>query len=101
MTMLRPNKEKLVSNWSIYYLTILFLVAFLFHFSQELEAKNNTAPAAEAGLVPGDIILEVDQTAVGDLAEFNRSVEQLKEGDTVLLLVDRGGTTIYKTLRIW
>jgi len=62
---------------------------------------ESNSPAAEAGLVPGDIILEVEQTAVNDLAEFNRRVEQLKDGDTVLFLVDRGGTTIYKTLRIW
>lgn len=62
---------------------------------------DNNSPAAEAGLVPGDIILEVDQTAVIDLAEFNRRVKELKDGDTVLFLVDRGGTTIYITLRIW
>jgi serine protease Do len=65
-----------------------------------VQVENNT-PAAEAGLVAGDIILEVDQTAVIDLAEFNRIVKELKDGDTVLFLVDRGGTTIYITLRIW
>jgi serine protease Do len=65
-----------------------------------VQVENNSA-AAEAGLVPGDIILEVDQTAVIDLAEFNRRVKKLKDGDTVLFLVDRGGTTIYFTLRIW
>ena len=65
-----------------------------------VQVENNSA-AAEAGLVPGDIILEVDQTAVIDLAEFNRRVKKLKDGDTVLFLVDREGTTIYFTLRIW
>lgn len=64
-----------------------------------VQVENNT-PAAEAGLVPGDIILEVDQTAVIDLTEFNRGVKELKEGDTVLFLVDRGGATIYITLTI-
>jgi len=65
-----------------------------------LQVENNS-PAAEAGLMPGDIILEIDQTAAIDLAEFNRSVKELKDGDTVLFLVDRGGTTIYVTLKFW
>jgi len=62
---------------------------------------ESNSPAAEAGLVPGDIILEVDQTAVSNLPEFNRSVKGLQDDDTVLFLIDRGGTTIYITLRIW
>ena len=65
-----------------------------------LQVENNS-PAAEAGLMPGDIILEIDQTAAIDLAEFNRRVKELKDGDTVLFLVDRGGTTIYVTLKFW
>lgn len=64
-----------------------------------LQVDNNSA-AGEAGLLPGDIIIEVDQTPVADLDEFNRIVEGLTGGDTVLFLVDRGGTTIYITLRI-
>ena len=48
--MLKLNKKKSISNWSIYYLAILFLVAFVIHFSQELEAKNNLAsPAVNPG----------------------------------------------------
>jgi serine protease Do len=62
---------------------------------------ENNSPAAEAGLMPGDIILEVDQKAVMNLDEFNRRVKELKEGDTILFLVDRGGPTIYATLKIW
>jgi serine protease Do len=62
---------------------------------------ENNSPAAEAGLMPGDIILEVDQTSVVDLAEFNRRIKEFKAGDTVLFLVDRGGPTIYATLRIY
>jgi serine protease Do len=64
-----------------------------------VHVENNSA-AAEAGLLPGDIILEVEQTAVADLAGFNRGVAEMKEGDTLLFLVDRGGPTIYMTLRV-
>lgn len=46
MTMLRHVKKKLSSNWRIYYLATLFLVAFLFHFSTELEAKKHSIPVA-------------------------------------------------------
>jgi serine protease Do len=65
-----------------------------------VHVENNSA-AAEAGFVPGDIILEVDQKAVKDLAEFNSKINELKEGDTLLFLVNRGGPTIYITLRVW
>ena len=62
---------------------------------------ENNSPAAKAGLVPGDIILEVDQTAVIDLAEFNRVVKEFNDGDTVLFLVDRGGQRFISRFRIW
>lgn len=65
-----------------------------------VHVENNSA-AAEAGFVPGDIILEVDQKAVKDLAEFNSKIKELKEGDTLLFLVNRGGPTIFITLRVW
>ncbi len=64
-----------------------------------VQVETNSS-AAEAGLAPGDVILEVDQKVVSDLAEFNLRVKELKDGDIILFLVDRGGTTIYITLRI-
>jgi serine protease Do len=58
------------------------------------------SPAEQAGLNQGDIIIEVDQQSVTDVSELMRLVSrQAKEG-TLLLLVDRGGTTIYMTLEV-
>jgi serine protease Do len=59
------------------------------------------SPAADAGVAPGDIILEVDQDAVKSLAEFNKKMGSYTVGDTVLLLINRRGSTLYITLKIW
>ncbi|MBW2488812.1 MAG: PDZ domain-containing protein, partial [Deltaproteobacteria bacterium] len=56
--------------------------------------------ADEAGLVPGDIILEIDKSPVGNIETLNRLLAGVKEGDTLLFLIDRGGTTIFVTLTI-
>jgi S1-C subfamily serine protease len=51
-----------------------------------------TAPAHQAGVEPGDTVLEVAGTPVNDLAHFYRTLWQQGEaGATVNLLVQRGG----------
>jgi len=56
------------------------------------------SPAAQAGLMSGDIILEVGQDKVSDVTGFSQKLKEYKKGDTVLLLVNRGGTTVYVTI---
>ncbi|MEE9259169.1 MAG: DegQ family serine endoprotease [Nitrospinaceae bacterium] len=51
--------------------------------------------AGEAGLRRGDVIAEVNRSPVRNLSEYTAQVSSLKSGETVLLLVRRGGTTIY------
>jgi serine protease Do len=58
------------------------------------------SPAAESGLMPGDIIIEMDQTPVKDMDLFFRSLMAYKKGDTILFLVSREGVTIYLTLNV-
>lgn len=50
--------------------------------------------AAEAGLVPGLVILQVGREKVGSVAEFKRQLSGVKPGQVVMLLVrsPRGGT---------
>jgi serine protease Do len=62
---------------------------------------DNNTPAEEAGIQPGDIIVEVDQVPVKSLEQFTRKIEAFKKGDTVLFLVKRQGATLYTTLKIW
>jgi serine protease Do len=56
--------------------------------------------AAEAGLIPGDIIVEIDKQPVANLEIFNRLLTGTKEGHIILFLIDRDGTTIYVTLTV-
>ena len=47
--------------------------------------------AAQAGLQPGDVILMVNQQAVGSVEAFRAATKDVKAGSTVLLLVRRNG----------
>jgi serine protease Do len=52
--------------------------------------------AAEAGLRRGDVIQEVNRRPVRSVTDFQRAVSGA--GDPVLLLINRGGSTIYVTI---
>ena len=58
------------------------------------------SPAAQGGVRPGDIILEMDQTEVKTLDAFNMKLGAYKTGDKVLLLLKRQAGTLYLTLQI-
>ena len=64
----------------------------------DVEANS---PAQEAGLHPGDLILEVDQVPMKDLETFNKKIGSYKKGDVILFLVKRHGSTLYLTLKVW
>ena len=52
-------------------------------------------PGGEAGLRRGDVITEINRKPVENEADYQGMVKKLKKGDTALMLVKRGGTTIY------
>jgi serine protease Do len=58
------------------------------------------SPAEEAGLAPGDIIIEIDKKPVKDVRTLNRLLAGVKKGHTILFLIDRGGATIFITLNL-
>ena len=58
------------------------------------------SPAEQAGLASGDIIVEIDKIPVKDVKTFNNLLAGVKEGNTILFLIDRGGTTIFMTLSV-
>jgi len=58
------------------------------------------SPAEEAGLAAGDIIVEIDKKPVKDLKTLNSLLAGIKEGHTILFLIDRGGSTVFLTLNV-
>ena len=55
--------------------------------------------AEDAGLRRGDVILEMDRKRIKDLSDFQKAVSNIKKDEVVLVLVDRGETTLFLTLR--
>ena len=56
------------------------------------------SPAAEAGLRPGDIISEVNRTAISNLNDYQHALAQVKSGENLLLLVKRGNSSFFVVL---
>jgi serine protease Do len=54
-------------------------------------AVGPDTPAAEAEVREGDLILEIDHRPVKTIKDYQRYVDQVKEGETVSLLVRRKG----------
>ena len=57
-------------------------------------------PGGEAGIKRGDIISEVNRKKTKNTADYGRVTSKLKSGDTALMLVRRGGTTIYIAVKL-
>jgi serine protease Do len=56
--------------------------------------------AEDAGLRPGDIILEIDKKNITNLKDYTTAISNRKPGGTMLFLVKRGDNTIYAALRV-
>jgi serine protease Do len=53
------------------------------------------SPAAEAGVQRGDVIREVNRQRVRSLTDFQRLTKDLKEGDRLTLLLQRGPLSLF------
>ncbi len=58
-----------------------------------VSSVDDSSPAAEAGLQQGDVIQSVNKQPVANEGDFNRQMS--KAGKSVLLLVNRGGRTVF------
>jgi len=58
------------------------------------------SPAADAGLEPGDVVVEVNRHPVGSAADYRAAVKSVKKGDTALLRVKHGQSTQYVPVRV-
>lgn len=55
--------------------------------------------AGKAGLIQGDVIVEVNRVAIKDADRFAKIIEKIKPGDSVLLLTVRGANYLYRVLK--
>jgi len=56
---------------------------------------NPASRAADAGLKPGDVIQQVNHQAVANTRDFSQALGKPGKDDSVLLLVNRDGNTIF------
>ena len=64
-----------------------------------VESVRPGSPAEDAGLAPGDVILEVDRRPITSADQFVAAVHANSEGNDMLLLVWSKGNTSYRTIR--
>ncbi len=57
--------------------------------------------AEEAGLKKGDVIHEINKKTITNLRDFNNIVSHIKEGDSILLYINRGERKFYLTLKAY
>ncbi len=65
-----------------------------------VQSVTEGAPADEAGLEAGDIITEINGTAVSGSSELVAEVQKLSEGDEAVLIVYRDGETLEITVTV-
>ena len=56
------------------------------------------SPADAAGLHPGDLITEMNRKEIKNLNDYQQALHQMKKGENLLLLVQRGGGAFYVVL---
>ncbi|HTO99422.1 MAG TPA: Do family serine endopeptidase [Myxococcales bacterium] len=58
------------------------------------------SPSSDAGLEPGDVVVEVNRRSVASAADYKTAVKGVKKGDTALLRVKHGQATQYVPVRV-
>ena len=58
------------------------------------------SPASQAGIDPGDVILEINKQPVASVADYKKAVSKLKKGQTALVRVRSGQAVQYVSARI-
>jgi len=64
-----------------------------------VEAVEPGSVAQDAGLRKGDVIFEVNRQRIKDEKDYRKEMEKVKPDQGVLLLIHRGGSTFFVTLK--
>ena len=65
-----------------------------------VEGVEPDSAAADAGIQPGDIVMEIDNQAINTVKDFQTAVDRLKKENFARLLIKRQGRTQYLTLEV-
>ncbi|HLI80053.1 MAG TPA: DegQ family serine endoprotease [Candidatus Binataceae bacterium] len=92
------------TNWGMQVGDITPEIASQFHLQADkgvvVRHVAPDSPAADAGVQPGDLILEVDRRKVATVNDFlAKAKEDKASGKSALLLVLRGGTSYYMVIK--
>ena len=63
-----------------------------------VSSVERNSPAANAGVSPGDIILEVNRQPVSNVSQITRALQSANPGTPVFLLIWRNGTEAFIAL---
>jgi len=63
-----------------------------------VQSVRPASPADDAGIQPGDVILEVNRKPAESASEFASEVHQNQDGRALLLLVWSKGNASYRTI---
>ena len=55
--------------------------------------------AAEASLRQADVIKEVNRQTIQNIRDWKQAIEKIQKGEPLLLLVERGGNTLYVAIK--
>jgi serine protease Do len=61
---------------------------------------DSDSGAEKVGLVPGDVIQEVNRRPVKSVKEFEKVSSDLKKGDSILMLINRRGGSLFLSAKI-
>ncbi|MDD5673307.1 MAG: DegQ family serine endoprotease [Chitinivibrionales bacterium] len=64
-----------------------------------LDVAENSA-AAEQGIQPNDVISQINQQPVTSVKDYNQITRQMKNGQSVLLLIEREGNTFFVAFKL-
>ena len=91
-------------NWGMQVGDITPEIAQRFHLEGTkgvvIQKVAPDSPSADAGLQPGDVVLEINHDKVGAVSEFVAKAKEAQTGKKpALLLVQRGGATLYTVIK--
>ncbi len=65
-----------------------------------LVRKVSKGPAQDAGIIVGDVILQIKNNIVRDVADFDRITSSLPSGKSVAVLIQRRGSPVFLAIKL-